>query len=111
MASIKKLLKGDGCQMATLKTILGWLLNSEHCTVQLQEARVLQLNEILAKLPKEKKSVSKKIWYQVLGKLRSMVLAILGGRGLFSALQPALQRTTGRIRFSQAVHDKLDDWR
>ena len=109
-ASIKKLLNGDGCQMA-LKTVLGWLLNTELRTVQLPEARVLRLNEILATLPKEKKRVSKKVWYQVLGELRSMVLAIPGDRGLFSALQRALRRTTGRIRLTQAVHDELDDWR
>ena len=40
-----------------------------------------------------------------------MVLAILGGRGLFSALQRALRRTRCRIRLTQAVHDELDDWR
>ena len=96
-----------------IKTVLdlGWLLNTELRTVQLPESRVIRLNEILAKLPREKKRVSKKVSYQVLGKLRSMVLAILGGRGLFSALQRALRRTTGRIRLTQAVHDKLDDWR
>ena len=92
-ASIKKLRKGDGCQMDTLKTVLGWVLNTEHRTVQLPESRVIRLNEILVKLPKEKKRMSKKIWYQVLGELRSMVLAIPGGRGLFSALQRALRRT------------------
>ena len=48
-----------------LKTVLGWLLNTEHRTVQLPESRVLRLNEILQSLPKEKKRVSKKIWYQV----------------------------------------------
>ena len=57
-ASIKKLLKGDGCQMA-LKTVLGWLLNTEIRTVQLPESWVLRLNEILATLPKEKKSEQK----------------------------------------------------
>ena len=52
-AFIKKLHKGDGCQMA-LKTVLGGLLNTELHTVQLPESRVQRLNEILAKLPKEK---------------------------------------------------------
>ena len=92
------------------QTVLGWLLNTEHRTVQLPKSRVLQLNEILQLLPKEKKRVSKKIWYQVLGELRSMVLAIPGGKGLFSALDYALRRTTGRIRLTQAVHDELDNW-
>ena len=106
----QKLLSGDGCQMI-LKTItLGWLLNTEHRTVQLPESRVLRLNKILQSLPKEKKRVSKKIWYQVLGELGSMVLAFPCGRGLFSALQRALRFTTGRICFTQAVHDELDDW-
>ena len=41
--------------MATLKTVLGWLLNTELRTVQLPEATVLRLNEILATLPKEEK--------------------------------------------------------
>ena len=34
---------------------LGWLLNTELHTVQLPESRVLRLNEILDKLPREKK--------------------------------------------------------
>ena len=59
-ASIKKLLKGDGCQMVTLKTVLGWLVNSELHTVQLPQARVPRPNKILAKLPKEKKNSKQK---------------------------------------------------
>ena len=57
-ASIKKLLNGDGCQMA-LKTVLGWLLNTELRTVQLPESRVLRLNEILPKRPKKKVSAKR----------------------------------------------------
>ena len=47
-----------------LKTVLdmGWLLNTELRTVQLTESRVIWLNEILAKLPKEKKRVSRKVY-------------------------------------------------
>ena len=67
VASIKKLLNGDGCSMATLKTDLGWLLNSEHCTVQLPESRVLLLNEILAKLPKERNPLAKRSGTRNLG--------------------------------------------
>ena len=39
-----------------------------------------------------------------------MVLTKPSGRGLFSALQRALRRTTDRICLTQAVHDELDDW-
>ena len=91
-------------------TVLGWLLHTECCTVQLHKFRVLWLNKILQSLPKEKKRVSKKIWYQVLGELQSIVLAILGGKGLFSALQQALWRTMGRILLTQAVHGELASW-
>ena len=45
--------------MTTLKTVLGWLLNTELRTVQLPESRVLRLNKILAKLLKGKKSKQK----------------------------------------------------
>ena len=97
-----------------LKTVLGWLLNTELCTVKLQESRVLQLYKILAKLPNQKKRISKKIWYQVLGKVWSVVLKNPGGSGLFSALKqaittvcymqntthPSSTRQTGQIAFA-----------
>jgi hypothetical protein len=41
-----------------------------------------------------------------------MVLAIPGGRGMFSFLQAAIRETTdNRVRLSRAVHDQLDDFR
>ena len=91
-------------------TVLGWLFNTDLRTVHLPESRVLRLKKILASIPKGKNiRVSKKmICYQVLGELRSMVLATRGGRGLCSTLQRAQLRTTGRIRPIQAVHDELD---
>jgi hypothetical protein len=57
------------------------------------------------------KCVNKKICHQVLGELRSMVLAKPSDRGLLSTLQRALRRTMDRICLAQAVHDELDDWR
>ena len=39
-----------------------------------------------------------------------MVLAIPGGRGLFSSPHRALRRTTDRMHLTQAVHEELDDW-
>ena len=109
-ASIKKLLKGDGCQLE-LKTVLGWVLNLSHRTIQLPASRSLRLAKLLASLPHTKKRASRKLWSQVLGELRSMVLAIPGGKGLFSHLQRALKPTPGRLRLTQAIHDELDDWR
>ena len=98
--------------MATLKAVLGWLLNTEHRMVQLPESRVLRLNEIMANLPKAKNPWAKGFGTRCLASYGQWcILAIPGGRGLFSALQRALRRTTGRIRLTKAVHVELDDLR
>jgi hypothetical protein len=88
IVSIKKLLKGDAC-WSTLKVVLGWLIDSVRQTIELPPHRQARLLEILTEV-RGRSRVSLKIWYRLLGELRSMVLAIPGGRGLFSHLQLAL---------------------
>jgi hypothetical protein len=82
--SIKKLLKGDGC-WGTSKVILGWLIDTVNQTLELPPHRYERLCAIFDDL-RGCKRVSLKQWQQTLGELRSMVLAIPGGRGLFSTL-------------------------
>jgi hypothetical protein len=58
------------------------------------------------------KRASIKKWQQILGKFRSMSIAIPGSRGLFSLLQEALRhQSDSRICLSQGVHDMLADLR
>jgi hypothetical protein len=92
-ASIKKMLKGD-TTWATRKVVLGWLLDTVAMNVQLPSHQVTHLFEILDSIaPKQRRTTVNK-WHKLLGELQSMVLAIPGGRGLFSILQDAL-RTKG----------------
>jgi hypothetical protein len=107
--SVKKLKKGDAC-WATTKVMLGWLIDTVAQTITLPPHRVKRLLEIFVSL-RDKKRVSLKVWHRVIGELRSMVLAIPGGRGLFSALQHTLTHSEkNRIRITQDVRDALDDF-
>ena len=55
--------------------------------------------------------VSVRKWHQVLGELRSMVLAIPGGRGLFSVLQTGFRHSDRyRIRIDADIRAQLDDF-
>jgi hypothetical protein len=109
--SVKKLLKGDA-SWQTRKTLLGWVVDSVRHTIELPPRRLLRLTAILVELPRSKTRIATKRWHQILGELRSMVLAVPGLRGLFSLLQEALRHETRkRIRLTPHMHDFLDDLR
>lgn len=109
--SLKKLEKGD-CSWATLKTLLGWLIDTCSLTIHLPEHRQIRLAEILASIPRSQKRISVKKWHRVLGELRSMSLAIPGARNLFGHMQHALTtQLHTRLALRKNVHDALDDFR
>jgi hypothetical protein len=113
--SIKKLHKGDA-SWSTRKSILGWLVDTTKRTIELPPHRIERLHEILASVPQHQHRTSRRKWQQLLGELGSMVLAIPGGRGLFSQLQSVLlhspqAKPSDRLCLSQPVHDQLDDIR
>ena len=110
--SVKKLLKGDGA-WETTKIILGWLVDTVAGTVHLPAHRLERLHAILDDFAPSRKRASAKSWHKLLGELRSMVLALPGGHGLFSTLQDALSKASpdGRIRLTKHVHDSLHDFR
>ena len=107
--SLKKLLKGDAC-WATYKIILGWAVDSLRHTLELPPHRKERLLAILADV-RGRRRISLKQCHKLLGELRSMVMAIPGGRGLFSQLQASLTASKGgRVRLRQAVHDQIEDF-
>jgi hypothetical protein len=109
--SVKKLLKGDGA-WRTRKTILGWILDSVRHTIELPPRRLQRLVDILAELPHSKTRITTKRWQQLLGELRSMVLAVPGLRGLFSLLQETLRHEERqRICITSHMHAFLDNLR
>jgi len=107
--SVKKMKKGDAC-WTTRKVMLGWLIDTVASTIMLPPHRHERLLAIFAEL-KGRRRVALKSWHKVLGELRSMVMAIPGGRGLFSALQSGLQHTDKhRVRISPEIRAQLDDF-
>ena len=109
--STKKLLKGDAC-WSTRKTVLGWIIDTVQQTLTLPTHRRTKL---LATIDSMLASTSVPIrdWQQLLGQLRSMILGIPGGRGLFSQLQVALADAhhSHIVLLTQPVLDQLADVR
>jgi hypothetical protein len=107
--SIKKMKQGDA-SWETTKVVLGWLLDTVRQTIELPPHRVLRLQDIFDEL-RDARRVSHRHWRQVLGELRSMLLAIPGGRGLFSILQTGFKfADRHRIRLDSHMHAQLDDF-
>jgi hypothetical protein len=105
-----KLDKGDA-KWATRKCLLGWIIDSVAETVELPLHRSIRLLDILKDL-QSKRRVSLKNWQQAIGELRSMVLALPGGQGLFSMLYTGLSQSCtkqARVRLTKPIHDALSD--
>ena len=110
-ASVKKLKKGDGT-WATLKIILGWLIDTVGQTIRLPKHRSERLVTILDSLDGRKRVCTSE-WHKILGELRSMSLAVPGARGLFSALQTGFQQkeATHRVRIDRNMRIQLEDFK
>jgi hypothetical protein len=89
--SVKKLRTGDA-SWHTQKIVLGWVIDTIRQTIALPPHRADRLLALFHEL-RDRKRVSVKRWQIFLGELRSMVLAIPGGKGLFSTLQHGFHYT------------------
>ena len=111
-ASLKKLRKGDA-RWATIKVILGWLVDTVAKTITLPEHRAARLIEILNSVAPSQRWIATKDWHKIMGELRSMSIAIPGCTGLFSVLQEAFRHEEHgrhRLRLSKTLHGFLDDF-
>ncbi len=109
--SHSKLNKGDA-SWSTRKCLLGWIIDTVTETIELPEHRATRLLTIITTL-RDKRRISLKKWQQAIGELRSMVLALPGGKGLFSMLytglsQPSAQQNN-RVRLNLPIQDALTD--
>jgi hypothetical protein len=110
---IKKMLKGDAA-WETQKTALGWMIDTVRMTIELPPHRIERLFELLDTVDPGQKRISVQKWQKLVGELRSMVIAIPDGRGLFIILQEILAHNCdkdSRLRISPDVHDILGDFR
>lgn len=110
--SVKKLRQGDA-HWSHQKQILGWIIDTVDGTLTLPPHRLQRFLELLDSVTPNTKRMATKRWHQILGELRSMALGLPGARGLFSALQEALQRRDGRhrIRLTRHVFAAIEDFR
>ena len=109
--SVKKLKKGD-CSWSTLKTMLGWILDTVNMTIKLPRHHEEHLEEILSEIPRTQQQISVQKWHKVLGELWSMSLALPGSQILFSHMQEALtSKIRTCVRLKKGVHQALDDFR
>jgi hypothetical protein len=107
--SVKKLTKGDGC-WSTVATLLGWQFDTIRRTLELPPHRHDRLLEILTSV-RNRRRVAVRTWQCFLGELRSMAIALPGGRGLFSHLQEAFRHVThGRVRLDTHAQAAIDDF-
>jgi hypothetical protein len=90
-ASVKKMQKGDAT-WANCKVLMGWLVDTLNMTIELPPHRVKRLFEFLDSVLPHQGRTSVKKWQKLMGELRSMVLAVLGGKGMFSILQSVLSK-------------------
>ena len=87
----------------------GWLIDTLQGTLELPPHRHDRLNHILSTTLVSRR-VSTKAWHKLLGELRSMVLGIPGGHGLFSQLQLVPRsREHHRVRIHQEAWDQMLD--
>ena len=109
--SMEKLKAGD-CSWYTCQTMLGCIVDYVNMTISLPPHRVVRLKEIVFSIPCTQHRVGVDKWHRVLGKLRSMALALPGDRGLFIQMQEALCHVKGkRVTLSTGVHEALKDFK
>jgi hypothetical protein len=103
-----KLQKGDAC-FSTSKRILGWDIDTVNMHISLPLHRLQSMTESLTNLLQHKR-VSRKKWHKILGVLRSTTPALYGAHHLFSLLQHALTKATGRIRLTSLLRATFHEW-
>ena len=81
-------------------------------TIELPPHRLERLHELLAAVRTTCKRIATRRWQKLIGELRSILLALPGGRGLFSTLQEAFWHPTtdNRLKLTPAVHNFLTDF-
>jgi hypothetical protein len=108
--STNKMPKGDS-SWATMKVILGWMINMLDIAISLPAHRLARIWEILASIAPSHRRISLTRWQQALGELRSMALAISAAIGIFSALQDALKTSDGnRVRLNSHAYAFLHNF-
>ena len=107
---MKKAEAGDG-DWSVIKEILGWIINSADGIISLSLKRIEDL-DMLLNIPSKQHRMSRKKLERLIGKLRSMHLAIPGAIGHFYHIQMALTKANRRTTYlSKDFHRDIAHWR
>ena len=108
--SLKKARAGN-VNWSVSKEILGWIINSASGTFSLSPKRITHLSTLLD-IPPAQHRISRKKLERIIGKLRSMHLAIPGAIGNFYHIQMALTKANRRTAYlSKDFHRDITHWR
>jgi len=100
--------KGDAA-FDTKKRLLGWDVDSQSLTLHLPNRRSERIGDLLASFL-SRKYTTRKQWYNLLGKLCSITLALHSSPYLFSILQTPLTKNTHRFWLTRMLKLALQDW-
>ena len=106
--SRKKTLKGDG-SWRTRKVILGWVIDTVRCSLELPPHRKTLLANLFDDLL-SKNRVSVREWQRALGQLRFVSLGVPGAIGLFSVMQQALNDAKGWVPIDRHLRLHLEEF-
>jgi hypothetical protein len=108
VVSQSKVEKGDAA-FDTKKRLLGWDVDSQSLTLHLPNRRSERIGDLLASFL-SRKYTTRKQWYNLLGKLCSITLALHSSPYLFSILQTPLTKNTHRFWLTRMLKLALQDW-
>merc|ERR1712115_253547 len=92
-----------------VKVVLGWLIETVAGTIELLPHRLERVLELLDTFPQSRRSCPKQELQRLLGKLRSMILAIPGGMGCLSWIQHQVKQAGERILLTPHFHNAMEE--
>ena len=91
--------------------VLGWLINTVTGTIKLAPHCLKRLLELLNTFPWSRRNCPKRELQRLLGKIRSMILAIPGGVGYLFWIQHQVKQAGEQILLTPHFHDAMEDFR
>ena len=107
--SQKKLDEGEGL-WHTRKEVLGWIFDGVTRCIELKPSRAAKLKAEIRAIHRAR-TVERKPFEKLIGKLRHASLAIPAAKGLFSPMQAALNGGAHWIRITSEIRESLRHWR
>ena len=107
--SLKKLRAGEGV-WETRKELLGWMFDGHTRCIELPVGKVATISKLIDKTVATR-SVQRRDYKKILGKVRHAAMGVPGSGGLFTPLNMALKDQTRWVHIPADVKEALKDFR